>query len=463
MASFFRGTFQSNPFQQAIEKVTDENQPAEDWSLIMRICDHVVANEESAKEAMKGIRKRLQVTPVNKGWNAIAYTLTLLEALTKNCGRIFHLQLTQKDFLKELKNIIEPKNNPPPHIQDKILGLIQTWALAFRNDPELKSIEQFYNECKQQGLEFPPAESESTIKAAVPSTGTIERPTRSTPNPGVNLPTVQARTPSDASGQQVVLRQMTPDQLAKLRSELDVVQTNGQVFGEMLITLQPGEEHPQDLEFLIELNKTCRQIQSRIVELLSQVSIDEITVDLLRYNDEFNNSFKTFDSYMEERERRVGPRQLNQAASAATSQNTISFSPTSTTNPSSPPKNQDNEPALIKFDDDSSSLAINLRNTHINSMGSDATPKSPQHQQSTASVTTRPVVNKTNQDVESDVKEVEQWLNIQNTNTESSTDTSDAFKEFLEKRASTISDEPAADQQQSQFHIPQPTNNNPNA
>lgn len=31
------------------------------------------------------------------------------------------------------------------------------------------------------------------------------------------------------------------------------------------------------------------------------------TVDLLRYNDEFNNSFKTFESYMQERERRVGP------------------------------------------------------------------------------------------------------------------------------------------------------------
>ncbi len=47
---------------------------------------------------------------------------------------------------------------------------------------------------------------------------------------------------------------MTPEQIAKLRSELDVVQTNGQVLGEMLITLQPGEEHPQDLEFLIVKN-----------------------------------------------------------------------------------------------------------------------------------------------------------------------------------------------------------------
>jgi hypothetical protein len=43
---------------------------------------------------------------------------------------------------------------------------------------------------------------------------------------------------------------MTPDQIAKLRSELDVVQTNAQILGEMLITLQPGEEHPQDFNLL---------------------------------------------------------------------------------------------------------------------------------------------------------------------------------------------------------------------
>jgi hypothetical protein len=44
---------------------------------------------------------------------------------------------------------------------------------------------------------------------------------------------------------------MPAEHVAKLRSELDVVQTNAQVFGEMLITLQPGEENPQDFELLM--------------------------------------------------------------------------------------------------------------------------------------------------------------------------------------------------------------------
>lgn len=46
MASFFRGAAQSTPFQQAIEKITDGNQPTEDWGTIMKICDHVALNEE---------------------------------------------------------------------------------------------------------------------------------------------------------------------------------------------------------------------------------------------------------------------------------------------------------------------------------------------------------------------------------------------------------------------------------
>lgn len=53
-----------------------------------------------------------------------------------------------------------------------------------------------------------------------------------------------------ATNNQTAMQEISAEQLAKLRSELDVVQTNAQVFGEMLVTLQPGEESPQDYELL---------------------------------------------------------------------------------------------------------------------------------------------------------------------------------------------------------------------
>lgn len=41
-------------------------------------------------------------------------------------------------------------------------------------------------------------------------------------------------------------------------------------------------------------------------------------VDLLRYNDEFNNSFKTFESYMQERNRRFGQTHMPTSSSRRT-------------------------------------------------------------------------------------------------------------------------------------------------
>ena len=45
-------------------------------------------------------------------------------------------------------------------------------------------------------------------------------------------------------------RSLTQEKLAKLRSQLDVVQGNVQVMSEMLIAVTPGEESPEDRDLL---------------------------------------------------------------------------------------------------------------------------------------------------------------------------------------------------------------------
>jgi hypothetical protein len=44
---------------------------------------------------------------------------------------------------------------------------------------------------------------------------------------------------------------LSPEQMAKLRSELDIVQENMTILNEMLTEMVPGQEHPSDLELLI--------------------------------------------------------------------------------------------------------------------------------------------------------------------------------------------------------------------
>lgn len=51
--------------------------------------------------------------------------------------------------------MIGPKNDPPTAVQEKVLNLVQSWADAFKNEPELSGVVQVYNELKQKGMEFP--------------------------------------------------------------------------------------------------------------------------------------------------------------------------------------------------------------------------------------------------------------------------------------------------------------------
>lgn len=51
--------------------------------------------------------------------------------------------------------ILGPKNDPPSIVQEKVLSLIQSWADAFRNQPELQGVYQVYRELRQKGIEFP--------------------------------------------------------------------------------------------------------------------------------------------------------------------------------------------------------------------------------------------------------------------------------------------------------------------
>lgn len=51
---------------------------------------------------------------------------------------------------------------------------------------------------------------------------------------------------------------LTPEQISKLQSELEIVSMNMTIFGEMLTALKPGQEDPSDYKLLTDLSQTCR-------------------------------------------------------------------------------------------------------------------------------------------------------------------------------------------------------------
>ncbi|KAL2765925.1 TOM1-like protein 2 isoform 6 [Daubentonia madagascariensis] len=116
-------------------------------------------------------------------------------------------------------------------------------------------------------------------------------------------------------------------QIARLRSELDVVRGNTKVMSEMLTEMVPGQEDSSDLELLQELNRTCRAMQQRIVALISRVSNEEVTEELLHVNDDLNNVFLRYERFERYRSGRSVQNASNGVLNEVTEDNLIDLGP----------------------------------------------------------------------------------------------------------------------------------------
>uniref|UniRef100_A0AAQ5Y4Y7 Target of myb1 like 2 membrane trafficking protein n=1 Tax=Amphiprion ocellaris TaxID=80972 RepID=A0AAQ5Y4Y7_AMPOC len=330
---FLLGNPYSSPVGQCIERATDGGLQNEDWTLNMEICDIINETDEGPKDAMRALKKRLSG---NKNYREVMLALTVLETCVKNCGHRFHVQVANRDFIDGvLVKIISPKTNPPTIVQDKVLSLIQAWADAFRSSPDLTGVVHIYEELKRKGIEFPMADLDALSPIHTPQRGTPEvdpamikylAPTSpaaaGTPKPAPVPPaaTQVSNMPSPITA--------TPEQIARLRSELDVVRGNIKVMSEMLTEMVPSQEDASDLELLQELNRTCRAMQQRVVELISRVSNEEVTEELLHVNDDLNNIFLRYERYERYRSGRAAQNNgLMQMLSEATEDNLIDLGP----------------------------------------------------------------------------------------------------------------------------------------
>ncbi|XP_040590739.1 target of Myb protein 1 isoform X2 [Mesocricetus auratus] len=248
---FLLGNPFSSPVGQRIEKATDGSLQSEDWALNMEICDIINETEEGPKDAFRAVKKRIVG---NKNFHEVMLALTVLETCVKNCGHRFHVLVASQDFVESvLVRTILPKNNPPTIVHDKVLNLIQT---VFSSETP---------------------SGQNSVGSDTSQRGDLSQHATPLPTPAV-LPGDSPITP-------------TPEQIGKLRSELEMVSGNVRVMSEMLTELVPTQIEPADLELLQELNRTCRTMQQRVLELIPRISNEQLTEELLMVNDNLNNVF----------------------------------------------------------------------------------------------------------------------------------------------------------------------------
>jgi growth factor-regulated tyrosine kinase substrate len=139
----------SKRFDRALECATDQTHVEPNWESILECVDMIRGNDVPVKHALPSIQKRYH----HENPHVAHHALLVLEACVKNCGTKFHAEIANKEFMDDIKNIVIQGANEK--VKQKVLELIQCWASAFRNKPELHIFADTHNLMKMNGYEFP--------------------------------------------------------------------------------------------------------------------------------------------------------------------------------------------------------------------------------------------------------------------------------------------------------------------
>ncbi|KAM9818411.1 target of Myb1 membrane trafficking protein isoform 2-T2 [Syngnathus typhle] len=287
----------STPVGQRIEQATGGSRQSEDWGLNMEICDIINETDEGPRDAVKAIKKRIVG---NKNFREIMLALTVLETCVKNCGHRFHVFVASQEFVEGvLVRAILPKYNPPSVLHDRVLSLIQSWADAFRTSPSLAGVVYVYDDLRRRGLEFPMTDLDALSPIHTPIRTVPENETQQATDAPPRQSQAQTSTTnsSPASQSSEGPPALSAEQKNKLQHELALVKGNLTVMTEMLNELKPGQSKQDDTELLQQLYSVCKNMQTRVVELIPQLMDEGLIEELLVVNDDLNNAFIRYERF----------------------------------------------------------------------------------------------------------------------------------------------------------------------
>lgn len=336
--------FSGNPLStfigKKIEAATRPELESEDWALNMEICDIINENDDDAKDAVRAIRKRLQQIEQDRNFTITNRTLTVLETCVSNCSHRFHVHVMTKDFIQELVKLIGPKNNPPIELQERVLRLIERWAEAFRLQPDLGGVVSVCNDLKAKGVTFPPRDSSPQVPITTPQRS-VPSP-QSRPNTTPITATTLSRPQSGSARAAQQQQQQPPGQVLlegegynKISQDLTVVQSSIEMFNDILKVLESPTNEESDWTLAGDLNVTCRQMKDRIVDLIERVANEDLTIELLRLNDDLNNIFTKYDRLVKNANKTPSADRSALSVTATSATTTTTTATTTSTSPSS--------------------------------------------------------------------------------------------------------------------------------
>ncbi|KAG2335072.1 hypothetical protein Bca52824_006252 [Brassica carinata] len=257
----------------AVDKATSELLLTPDWTIIIAICDSLNSNRGHCKDAIKAVKRRLQ----HKSSKVQLLTLTLLEAMLKNCGEFVHSHIAEKHVLEDMVKIIVRKKGDF-EVRNKILILLDTWNEAFttRKYPHYNWA---YRELIRSGVKFPQRSKEAPLMLA---------PSSQSSSSSMNLVSVGSFKRLDET-MATEIESLSLSSLESMRTVMDLMSV-------MVQAVSPSDKPALKDDLIVDLVEQCRSNQKKLIQMLTTTTDEEVMARGLELNDSLQVALAKHDA-----------------------------------------------------------------------------------------------------------------------------------------------------------------------
>ncbi|KAF8089800.1 hypothetical protein N665_0496s0009 [Sinapis alba] len=256
----------------AVDKATSELLRTPDWTIIIAICDSLNSNRGHCKDAIKAVKRRLQ----HKSCKVQLLTLTLLEAMLKNCGEFVHSHIAEKHVLEDMVKIIVRKKGDF-EVRNKILILLDTWNEAFtaRKYPHYNWA---YRELIRSGVKFPQRSKEAPLMLAPSSQS-------SSSMNSMSLGSCKRLDETMATE----IGSLSLSNLESMRTVMDLMSV-------MVQAVSPSDKSALKDDLIVDLVEQCRSNQKKLIQMLTTTSDEDVMARGLELNDSLQVALARHDA-----------------------------------------------------------------------------------------------------------------------------------------------------------------------
>ncbi|KAI9227754.1 MAG: hypothetical protein DHS80DRAFT_31479 [Piptocephalis tieghemiana] len=114
------------------DAASSPDQPQPTMQQVQRLVDTVNSRESGSKEACKAARRRLK----SKNAQVCHQTLILLDALFNNCGARFHVVVSSRSFIEDIRKwMLAPETNYM--LKNQFMTMLDEWTSKLQSEPSL--------------------------------------------------------------------------------------------------------------------------------------------------------------------------------------------------------------------------------------------------------------------------------------------------------------------------------------